>query len=580
MKINTKITKRCRLFFWAFIAILGMGIAPQALAVQASGSLPMFPSDVSLEVDVAFFVEITVDNSSTNTPEPRTDVDATLGGTTVVTLACANSDCSIELGGTLEFDPVGPNGCADFTPGVQGCAVDGSNSNKVIITLTPDTIPIPAGGGSPVATLRLIPKIPVFDPIDGRFFMRADAGSDDITACQDSDPEGDCTTGGAQGSTDLKFPGVCEVELIKCVRVNVDGSSPNNWDEEICFGKDDLIDVAALGLVGKEVEWVMKASNKGDLILDECTISDPTLGLDTSIPALAIGGESSMWTVIEAGSCDAEDRIDNTATVSCNFCGGIDFTAEPITDSDDASLDCVDCQPQLEKKVTCSAGDPVNTTLAGNWKDDCTGWQETDEVAYRLTYSNPDGPFAVDAVWCYVSDEKVGISKGNITLTAGGEPTVLYSELEACTDPGVNTASISCLCSTQTGDIIRDPLLASPPYFGTLHTPDGIGIPVPNDCKVGASDTADLRCQAVGLAVEKVCYERGTEGAADNENIVDVLLTNTGMSINDDITPAKLTNCILTDDLITDTIGDPLMSISVENFPPVSVQKFPHGLAG
>lgn len=542
MKKCSNMIKRCRLYFSLFFAIVGVVVSPQALAVLAAGAIQPVPSDSNLSPGEVITVELFLVNASVDTPpDPILPVDATLGGTTVVTLACADSACATELPGTLVFQPVGGNGCVSSAAGVVSCAANGLN--KVDITITPNTIPIPAGGAVSIATIQVLAQNAVLIPADGEFNLRADTEPNDITACRMSDPNDTCVTGGGQGSTALFFPGTCEVDIEKCVRVDIDGDGV--FEDEICFGSGDLVDVAALGLLDKHVEWVIDYANTGDQALDECILIDESLGLN--VPIGALSPEQSDRYIAE-GQCTETGLFNNTAQIICGICAD-QVQDPPISDSDSASLECVTCQPEIDKKVTCSAADPSSETNPENWVEECTGWEGTEEVAYRIALSNPNGDFSVDAVECFVADPKVGFAESGITLPAGGEPLVRYSDVEFCTDPGVNTSTVSCLCSTQTGDGIRDELL--PPYFGTLALDETQQFEIPDDCAVGDEDSADLNCEAVGLDVTKECLEQDDQGV----NIVNVHVENNGLAENPGVGVATLTNCQLTDPLIN---GDPL----------------------
>src|SRR5207247_9314020 len=112
---------------------------------QASGSIPIFPSagtvcgtpggnPGSLAVGQEKDIAITVTNTSSTVPLPGTPVAATLRGTITFTLACTDTICGTQLPATLNFVPVGGNGCVSSDPGVASCT--SIDANHVAITMT------------------------------------------------------------------------------------------------------------------------------------------------------------------------------------------------------------------------------------------------------------------------------------------------------------------------------------------------------------------------------------------------------------------------------------------------------------
>src|SRR5262249_45031918 len=102
------------------------------------------------------------------------------GAQIVVTLACVQANCSNTLPGTLTFQPVGGNGCAQSDSGVLSCTT--FDSNTVIVKIDP------AGSGVPFApnerrvfaTVRVQATTPIASPPSGTFFLRDDSGASDF----------------------------------------------------------------------------------------------------------------------------------------------------------------------------------------------------------------------------------------------------------------------------------------------------------------------------------------------------------------------------------------------------------------
>src|SRR5207249_5308173 len=137
-------------------------------------------------------------------------VNATVVGTTTVILGCSSSGSTTTCGGTensaLTFDS------CTAAAGVASCAVDGGNSNHVLITYAAGGKSVSfAPGGTLVATITAH-----FEPLqevlngstanghaaaEGQFFMLGNTGDGNVqTAAAD---------GSAGGSAPLFFPGFC-----------------------------------------------------------------------------------------------------------------------------------------------------------------------------------------------------------------------------------------------------------------------------------------------------------------------------------------------------------------------------------
>ena len=202
---------------------------------QASGSLSLFPTTTNLVAGQQKDIAVTISNTASTTPAPGVPVAATLGGTTVISLNCADSGCVTSFGTTpLTFVPFGANGCVTNDPGVVSCTAGAGNT--VNITLT--SIALAAGElFHSIATIRV--QANVAPTCAGNIFDRGVTGANDIstTTC---DPN---VTGGAQGSTSENFPIVCS-QPTECQLSNVCNPATNqcvvtNKDDSTTCGTDD-----------------------------------------------------------------------------------------------------------------------------------------------------------------------------------------------------------------------------------------------------------------------------------------------------------------------------------------------------
>ncbi|MCC6767315.1 MAG: hypothetical protein IT293_21910 [Deltaproteobacteria bacterium] len=223
-----------------FVA-LGFTWVPDArgFGCQASGSLPIFPSDGTdcpnaLHLDDEIDILVTATNSASSVP-PGTNVAAKLvnvcvGGTNngaactqpadcnslvcgaavVYTLACTDTTCAAELPGVLTFVPVGGNGCVSNHANVVSCSLnpDDPTGNTVDIRVDATGVPLAAGAlNFPIATIRAkaTAEVPfsLANPC-GQFGTRADTSGNSIVTT-----DVNCSaaaTGGAQGSSNLFLP--------------------------------------------------------------------------------------------------------------------------------------------------------------------------------------------------------------------------------------------------------------------------------------------------------------------------------------------------------------------------------------
>ena len=184
-----------------------LGSAASASAtVSASVAIAPFPeppSDSSLVQNEVFNLVIRLNNASTG-PTPSNFIPATLkaGSKIDVFLACADTNCTTPLPGTLTFQDPGGNGCVANTAGVASCAASGTN--KVVITIASD-ITLPAFPTSiDIATIQLQATTAISSPLTGLFNLVSKTESIlDVQACTEQDG---CVNAGAAGTTPFTFP--------------------------------------------------------------------------------------------------------------------------------------------------------------------------------------------------------------------------------------------------------------------------------------------------------------------------------------------------------------------------------------
>ena len=224
-----------------FFLALGFTWVPDArgYGCQASGSLPIFPSDGTdcpnaLHLDDEIDILVTATNSSSSVPPgtnvPSKLVNVCIGGTNngaactqaadcnslrcgaavVYTLACTDTTCAAQLPGVLTFVPVNANGCVSNHPNVVSCSLnaDDPTGNTIDIRVDASGVPLAAGAiNFPIATIRAkaTAEVPfsLSNPC-GQFGTRADTSGNSIVTT-----DGNCSavaTGGAQGSSNLFLP--------------------------------------------------------------------------------------------------------------------------------------------------------------------------------------------------------------------------------------------------------------------------------------------------------------------------------------------------------------------------------------
>ncbi|MGG7055125.1 hypothetical protein [Nitrosomonas sp. ANs5] len=517
--------------------VLGLGFSHNALAVQASGAASIIPSDNSLEQDQLVDIRIRITNASSETGEDGDDdVPATYkaGGATTVLLACDSSTCTTELPGTLEFVPVGMTGCVANQPDVT-CAEDGGNPNRVIISVGSDIV-IPAGAAINLATFRAKAVTPVLNPADGTFFQRAQTGSNDLEAVSLVNP-GPAVTGGAEGSTVYTFPGRCDVRVDK--QISCDGGI--TWVDQGLVNANEDTTNGCQGLSNDQILVRYQVSNEGNLDAGQCVLTDVNSvgGMPFGDPAdpgtIPAGSTSELIAGTASALCSEwEENEPNTATVTCNTCGGIARPGDPLlTAFDTATFSCLVADLLVDRAVACVDGVPAGFN---------------DEVLVRADEDGTDGPTTVEGnlcQWkyqannpgtaplfaCVLQDSNPDVTPAPILVgtLAPGEPRDIPAanqvecndDLEANEVPG---GRVDLACCTRNVESLLD---------------------CADDDRIQVYDLSTVNCVAPDLEVAKLCEVHSDT----NEATFTVTATNTG--------EVDLVNCVATDTLRTGGLCPP-----------------------
>lgn len=232
-------SKAARLLL-SFALVFGVMLFANAIPAfaqqcQASASLPMSTSAFNLVADQQKTITVRITNTS-STNDFVTPVAATLTGTTVVKLNCANNSCSTSFGTTpLIFVPQGANGCVSNDPGVTSCTAGAGNTVNINI----NSIALTAGEALHFVATFLV-QANVAPTCAGTIFEPAGTGAADVVtndaACS---PQ---VAGGGQGGTSENFPIVCS-QPTECQLSNVCNSDTNqcvvtNKDDSTTCGTD------------------------------------------------------------------------------------------------------------------------------------------------------------------------------------------------------------------------------------------------------------------------------------------------------------------------------------------------------
>ena len=206
------------------------------------------------------------------------------------------------------------------------------------------------------------------------------------------------------------FPNVLEAS---------DGHEVNLFQPSITFEKtgDDL------SKIGDKVDYTLTLNNtsSADSPDLECTISDPTVGVDEDV-TLASGASEVIDVTDFEIPAGADDPFPNTATATCSPQGFPNVLE--ASDGHEVNL----FQPSITFEKT---GDDLSKI--------------GDKVDYTLTLNNTSSADSPD-LECTISDPTVGVDE-DVTLASGASEVIDVTDFEipaGADDPFPNTATATC----------------------------------------------------------------------------------------------------------------------------------------
>jgi hypothetical protein len=257
----------------------------------------------------------------------------------------------------------------------------------------------------------------------------------------------------------------CEVEIDK--QVSCDGSTwfdvTTNDDPAPRDGAGQLPDCSELDDQTVHARYLVKNLGTTDV---ECTVSDdnPLLnvvgaGTEVDIPA---GGGDVLTTSFDATCNDGfETEEPNTGTVNCECFVG-DTKVADRSDDDIANIECLGCDVNVDKAVSCN-GEAFVDELLVKANDDgtqgCTA-NNTENITIQYRASNEGD---VGLVNCTISESNTLIGDGVQTpfdIGIGGTSGPFTDDNQECSDElaeeeardGGDTATVSCECVDPAGD--------------------------------------------------------------------------------------------------------------------------------
>jgi hypothetical protein len=301
---------------------------------QASGSLSLFPTTNNLVAGQQKDIAVTISNTASTTPAPGVPVAATLGGTTVISLNCADSACFAAFGTTpLTFVPQGANGCVSNDPGVVSCTAGAGNTVNINI----NSIALAAGElFHAIATIRV--QANVAPTCAGTIFDRGVTGANDIstTTCTPN------VTGGAQGSTSENFPIVCS-QPTECQESNICNPATNQC---VVTNKSDS---TVCGTDGTPGDCKTPGCEAGVCVQAHNNVSDSTVCTSTS----DIPGDCKT-PGCEAGVCVAAHNNEADSTT----CGTDSTPGDCKTPGCESGV-CVQTHGNVANSTTCTSTDDI-----------------------------------------------------------------------------------------------------------------------------------------------------------------------------------------------------------------------------
>ena len=206
------------------------------------------------------------------------------------------------------------------------------------------------------------------------------------------------------------FPNVLEAS---------DGHAVNLFQPSITFEKTG----DALSKIGDKVDYTLTLNNtsSADSPDLECTISDPTVGVDEDV-TLASGASEVIDVTDFEIPAGADDPFPNTATATCSPQGFPNVLE--ASDGHEVNL----FQPSITFEKTGDALSKIG-----------------DKVDYTLTLNNTSSADSPD-LECTISDPTVGVDE-DVTLASGASEVIDVTDFEipaGADDPFPNTATATC----------------------------------------------------------------------------------------------------------------------------------------
>jgi hypothetical protein len=397
-----------------------MTYTPAEAGVSVGGAINPIPTPTNIftapgqEVDVIISLTNT---SQTTPPDIFQFLPATLTGVTFTIMACADSACTVPLPGTLEFVPVGGNGCVANDPGVTSCSLDlvtDATGNTIAITISGGGVALPPATSGPLdlATVRVRSTAPVSTP-GGQFFLRAETGPDDVSATFNSQT----ATGGMQGSTILVF------EAAPCIEVTKECVNPDVCDTTIPFS----------GVV----------TNCGNEDLANVTVTDSPSGQVFTIGTLAPGA-SAPYSGSYTGTLGS-----NTDTVTAEGTGLISGDTVNATASATCDVTCTAC---IDVTKECVNPDACDTTIPFSGVVTNCGSDELNNVT--VTDSPSGQVFTIGTLAPGASAPYSGTYTGSLgsntdTVTATGTGTVTGDTVNATASATCDVTCTACIDVTK-----------------------------------------------------------------------------------------------------------------------------------
>jgi cysteine-rich repeat protein len=372
-------------------AALPTAVYAQATGCQASGSLSLFPTAgttcaAPLKVNDTKDITVTVTNTCTQVPS-FTPVQCNLQGVITYKLACTDTTCVTELPNHIQFVPFGTDGCVNAAVAGTTCAVDGGNSNHVIITVPSPGLDLAAAAAFvSVATIRVQAITPVTTvatscPGAGQFGERADTAADGLSTNSPSCES--VSTGNAGGSTNEFFPPICGDGIVgntsgeQCDdgnNVDHDGCSATcqnetcavQVDKEVSCNGTDWYDAAGLETdngdgthgpgadaipgcpVGGAVYVRYQVRNNGDVPVNNCALAESSSTIKPG-NVVTVDSEISYMTTLPFTPVDSDQTCasagllsgePDTATLTCDCVAPSFPSPQTATAYDTATVSC------------------------------------------------------------------------------------------------------------------------------------------------------------------------------------------------------------------------------------------------